>query len=74
MECCFCKSEQAIHLEPSFPLCQVCVDLRDKLREFGESKAPGESLESYMDEHMQESLAYIYGVESPASAPVATVH
>ena len=42
MECCFCKSAntatKAIHLDPSFPLCETCLELRDFMQEWAATK------------------------------------
>ena len=38
MECCFCRSEKASHLDPKLPLCVECAALRDTVREWAESK------------------------------------
>ena len=38
MECCFCRSAEAIELNPDFPLCATCVEARDFYREYNETK------------------------------------
>ena len=38
MECCFCKGDQAIELKPEMPLCQMCVEYRDFIREWAATK------------------------------------
>ena len=62
MECCFCKREKATHLDPDMPLCILCCDLRDFLREV---ELPNETS---LDECIQKSLVQLgVGVEQHAT-------
>ena len=68
MQCCFCKLEKAIHLDPNFPLCDTCFAIREAIRDWGENKETHkQSLEEY-------ALNMWKFDNSPGSAPVATVH
>ena len=67
MKCCFCKSEKAVHLDPSLPLCLTCADLQDFIREWRETR---ESHNLSLDEYAKDMMRFY----SPHSSPSATVH
>ena len=69
MKCCFCKSEKAIELNPDFPLCGPCVELREFMMEWGNTKKDhGLSAEEYAKDMIR-----FYNPASPVS-PASIVH
>ena len=38
MTCIFCRSEQAIELNPELPLCGPCAEVKDFMREWADTK------------------------------------
>ena len=38
IECCFCRGGKAVELKLDFPLCQMCVEYRDFIREWAATK------------------------------------
>ena len=48
MKCCFCKASEALELNPDFPLCGPCVEVRDFMMEWADTKDDhGLSAEEY---------------------------
>jgi len=70
MECCFCKHGEAVHLEPHFPLCQTCIEVRDMLRDWGHVKHIEPRFENFV-----EDVLHAHGIAfKQATGPSAAVH